>query len=97
MNFCNMPYQHPDILFRTRCPEILSGAGIHSLSPQTLLHTQNVKFWHPEQLWKIVKNHSLIFTVFYLQKCLKIAKNDSFLDLFFAIFSILGRDIKNRF
>ena len=51
---------------------------------------------HQNNFEKSFKIITLIFTVFYLQKGLKRAKIGSFLDLFFAIFSILGHDIKNR-
>ena len=51
---------------------------------------------HQNNFEKSFKIITLIFTVFYLQKGLKGAKIGSFLDSFFAIFSILGHDIKNR-
>ena len=51
---------------------------------------------HQNNFEKSLKITTLIFTVFYLQKGFKRAKIGSFLDSFFAIFSILGHDIKNR-
>ena len=51
---------------------------------------------HQNNFEKSFKIITLIFTIFYLQKGFKRAKIGSFLDVFFAIFSILGHDIKNR-
>ena len=51
---------------------------------------------HQNNFEKSFKIITLIFTVFYLQKGFKRAKIGSFWDSFFAIFSILGHDIKNR-
>ena len=51
---------------------------------------------HQNNFEKSFKFIALICTVFYLQKGFKRAQIGSFLDTFFAIFSILGHDIKNR-
>ena len=83
-------------IFKSKKPVLR--LGIDSLKPLNTFpypgyNSRTIRTTLKIKSFKII---TLIFTVFYLQKGFKRAKIGSFWDSFFAIFSILGHDIKNR-
>ena len=98
MRFLKTLYERPDSFFQNNASYMCSGIRNTFFKSPGHFYIPRMQFQdHQNTFENSSKIMISIFTVFYLQKGLKMPKNGSFLGLFFAIFSILGHDIKNRF